>query len=416
MKKNFYLYLFAGVFLAGCSSSDVETTYEKEVLQHRQMPINFSTFLGSNAITRSGETGTITDDALKASASKGFGVFAYYTDNEKYNATTSVINFMYNEQVKYKNGNWTYDPIKYWPNEYGTDAISTNVDYLSFQAYAPWVGKEDGTNIWLGGLTEGATPSVEVGITGFTNSDGSSTDNTVTGDVYVNYNVASDPANSVDLLYATNAVTEYNVTTPNDGLMNMTKQPVNTPVTFKFAHALSRLGVKIRAVVNKTADEDSNLDNHSTIILNSITIQSNAMGKQGKLNLRTGDWTVTGQNYSLNIEGSNIKLSGTNKNEVTTTYQDVMGSDKFFMFIPTGESTTYNVTVDYTVTTEDIALVTGKSVVNNRITKSLTFTPEKSKAYNLNLLIGLTSVELKGEVTDWANTSTSAEIWLPINQ
>ena len=416
MKKSFYLSLFAGVLLAACSSSDMESTFESEVLQHRQMPVDFNTFLGSNASTRSGATGILTSTELEKATSKGFGVFAYYTDNTTYNATSSLVNFMYNEQVKYETSKWTYTPLKYWPNEYGTNAVSTQVDYLSFQAYAPWVGVEDGTNVWQGGLTEGTIPE-EVGITGFSNSDGSKTDNTVTGDVYVNYTVASDPTNSVDLLYATNANTAYNVTTPNDGLLNMTKQPVNTPVTFKFAHALSRLGVKIRAVVDKTTDADSDLATGSTIVLNSITIQSDAMGKQGKLNLRTGEWTVTGEDYSLIIEGANIKLSGTNENEVTTSYQEVMGADKYFMFIPTNAaSTTFNVTVDYTVTTNDIALVTGKSVVNNRITNTLTFTPEKSKAYNLNVLIGLTSVVVQGEVSNWDNTPASSEIWVPINR
>ena len=46
---------------------------------------------------------------------------------------------MYNEQVTYTGTVWTYEPVKYWPNEYGDGATSDDVDKVSFFAYAPWV-------------------------------------------------------------------------------------------------------------------------------------------------------------------------------------------------------------------------------------------------------------------------------------
>lgn len=96
------------------------------------------------------------------------------------------------------------------------------------------------------------------------------------------------------------------------------------------------------------------------------------------------------------------------------------------MLIPTpGTIGTFDVTIDYDVVTTDAALNGGKSTVNNVITKQITlntpstFSPGvagfiNNKAYNLKLILGLTSVKLDAEVADW-EVDGSTPVDLPRN-
>lgn len=64
-------------------------------------------------------------------AGQSIGVYAYYHDNTTWSAV-AVPNFMWNQQATCleKGGNFTYSPLKYWPNE--------SEDKLSFIAYFPY--------------------------------------------------------------------------------------------------------------------------------------------------------------------------------------------------------------------------------------------------------------------------------------
>lgn len=64
-------------------------------------------------------------------AGQSIGVYAYYHDNTTWSAA-AVPNFMWNQQATCleKGGNFSYSPLKYWPNE--------SEDKLSFIAYFPY--------------------------------------------------------------------------------------------------------------------------------------------------------------------------------------------------------------------------------------------------------------------------------------
>lgn len=413
MKKIMFFSLLTGAMLAGCSSSDLETTYEKEVLQHREIPVEFNTFLGNSANTRAGETGILTTAALQAS-SNGFGVFAYYTNGTGYSASATP-NFMYNEQVKYNTTttNWEYAPIKYWPNEFSTTAtdgvpVDGNLDKLTFFAYAPWVGKTDNTNAVL----------ADMGTSGITNFSA----NNAAGDPTVTYTVAKDADDSVDLLWATN-----NSLAPAT-LMDMTKPAVNTKVQFTFGHALSRLGMKIRSVVDETSKTGNKaLDASTTIYLSKITVKNTTLKDEATLNLHTGAWTAAagGNDTELIVQGDDIALAD---KKVTTTLTDVLNgtttpATKYFMFIPSGNAASdFEVTVEYTVETVDPALagtVTSGSngiKIDNKIKNTVNFLPQAGKAYNLDILIGVTSVKVEATVTDWDDDPTERNVWVPVNK
>lgn len=132
MKKSFLILATAALF-AACSNEKA-LTIEQPIAQQQanDNAVIFDAYL-NRTLTRAGATGEQTTTTLQTS---GFGVFGYYTNNEAYSQYATP-NFMYNQKVE--GASWTYSPVKYWPNEYGTDAKSDDVDKVTFFAYAPYV-------------------------------------------------------------------------------------------------------------------------------------------------------------------------------------------------------------------------------------------------------------------------------------
>jgi len=187
--KKIYLFAAAAALLTACSSEELSNS---EVAQQNnaETPVAFSIYTPRN-VTRAGQAGEITTASLKTGDHKaGFGVFGYFTDNGTY-SETSTPNFMYNQQVKWNDGKsaWMYEPVKYWPNEYGNAATSDDVDRVTFFAYAPWTPVSPATGVPTAGVTED-----ERNITAMTK-------NTATGDPIIKYVVDPDGLTSVDLLW-----------------------------------------------------------------------------------------------------------------------------------------------------------------------------------------------------------------------
>ena len=178
MKKYFYLFAAATtMMLTACTTDNVNDVVQNNV--KAPQAIAFDTYTSGITRAANGTTGVMTTTTLQTS---GFGVFAQ--QNAAYAASTGA-NFMYNQAVSMTSGAWSYTPLKYWPNETGNDtgasntATSTDVEKLSFFAYAPYVA--DAT---------AGTP----GITGMSA-------NTATTDPSITYTVATKPSESVDLLW-----------------------------------------------------------------------------------------------------------------------------------------------------------------------------------------------------------------------
>jgi len=261
MKKLFIFAASAALF-AACSQSDdlALGTAQQAQAQVEETPVAFDIYVGKST-TRAGVAGDITSDAteasLKSNATKagkaGFGVFGYYTNDEAYTQLATP-NFMYNQQVKYDGTSaWTYSPVKYWPNEFGSEASSNFKDYLSFFAYAPYVDVDPVTGLAAKGTASTDTEvldevgfgtkkalydaKIKTGADPLDNWVGSSdhvsekaaqntavtnwinnyiaqslakarsanivgvSKNTVTGDPFVKYVATLDPTNAVDLLW-----------------------------------------------------------------------------------------------------------------------------------------------------------------------------------------------------------------------
>ncbi|MBQ5530254.1 MAG: fimbrillin family protein [Bacteroidales bacterium] len=188
------LTLFAGV-----ACNEIERPEEKMV------PISFSAAVLDGIATRA--TGMIGDDASLQSG--GFGVFGCYTGLHNYSESDANSSFMYNQELEWVSGDahWEYNPVKYWPGEEGHK--------VSFFAYAPY-SECDGT---------GCIPSC--------------VRYQETADPWVMYRIAEDPAQQVDLLYAT-------------PLLDQTKMAVNERLEFTFKHALACVGDNVTISTSAT--------------------------------------------------------------------------------------------------------------------------------------------------------------------
>lgn len=431
MKQKFFIGSLAVLALmASCSSSNDDLN--GGATQENNIPLTFSSYLGKTATSRAGAAGTITTDGANSTTSlqtEGFGLFATYTDNATYTAATGP-NFMYNTKVS--GADWTYSPLRYWPNETGTDgngATSEGKDRLTFFAYAPYVTPNDNGTGTITGATEGITA-----LTG----------NAATTDPKVTYVVAATPEKSVDLLWGVvlAGTTKWSNVSGTDvdvaeGLpyLNLIKPNTTQKVNFNFRHALAKLGLKVVGAFD--AVTGGTKDANTKITVASVTIEGTGFKKTAVLNLNNttanvplwedvkdaGDIKLTVSDANLN---SNIKDSGKDEAQtaagVTETAQDLLNSDatsaqKAFMIIPSSATNkSLNVTIDYYVNTTDASLSKGYSRVENKITKTITgFAPEAGKNYTLLLSLGMTSVKVSATVSAWDSTDNSTTVDLPIN-
>lgn len=261
-KKALFFASVAALALAACNKSEVSAPDVTAEAQKGDVALNFGAYLGRGVATKSGLGGILDNDGSSGLEGanlpeQGFGVFAYYNDGEPY-SETSKPDFMYNTKVSSDDSGttWTYSPLRYWPNEFGNNAISEDVDRLSFFAYAPYVPVNPKTGVVVEGA--GIVYDKDGGIVGMTrNSD--------SGDPFVKYIVSFDTYKSVDLCWGV-ATSDFDATvdgaTFNDveadnPYINVVKPTVTSKIDFRFRHALAALNIQIDADFDETDHSDS---------------------------------------------------------------------------------------------------------------------------------------------------------------
>ena len=145
------------------------------------------------------------------------GVYGFYHDGTTWAAETAagtnIADFMYHTALtKQSDGSWTYSPIKYWPNEYGTGANSDNVDKLSFWGYYP--RNASGLNLYKSGTT-------------------TAYDNNTNGLPKAVFTQAENPADQVDLMFTAPLRDLYRNDAEHHG------QLTDGEVSLVFKHALA---------------------------------------------------------------------------------------------------------------------------------------------------------------------------------
>ena len=200
-RKTYGILAAALLLLSACAKVSDDRSGE-------QMPVTFSTY-GLRP------TGTKADASYVApgadfAAGSVVGLYGFYHDDSDWDGESAedinIPDFMYHTALtKQDDGTWTYSPIKYWPNEYGAEATSENIDRLSFWGYYP--REAAGLNLYKPGTT-------------------TAYDNNTNGIPKATFTVNSDISQQVDLLFS---LPEKDLTKPG----------INESVQLKFRHALS---------------------------------------------------------------------------------------------------------------------------------------------------------------------------------
>lgn len=471
MKK---IFLFAAAALmTACSSSDSLNDSQNTARQNTEPgAVGFEAYT-QRATTRAGQADVMTLDKLKAEESLGggFGVFAYYTNNNEYEQSR-LPDFFYNQKVLWDETNtyWYYEPVKYWPNEYGNNANSDDNDKVSYFAYAPYVNVTAAS----GKVIKNQSSDDQWGITGMSR-------NSVAGDPLIKYIANFETGKNVDLMWGVcddpqwAVVQGGTVQQINEGVKGLPWLNVERPriantqealsdnqrLRFTFKHALAQLSVNIDAFVDGYNAANA-LANGTKIYVRQISFTGFAM--KGALNLNNTDpntalWmdyngtgeieTGTpvviydgrkdGKEGTAGADATNEKQRGLNPNVisnyveasgdgnttpgVTNAAQSLFETSSPVMVIPTGED--MEVEIVYDVETADPNLSTnlsdGKtkgSSIENRISKTVSFGAngmQNGKHYTLNLHLGMNSVKFDAAVTDWQEAGDKPEADLPLN-
>lgn len=181
-----------------------------------------------------------------------------------------------------------------------------------------------------------------------------------------------------------------------------------------------------------------NIDSNTKITIEKIEIKG-TFAPSGTLNLNNTEankalWTpATAAETTLTIPNTDMAASLKATVNGETSFPSITGVTNanvnvftgaapaktdatYYTFIPTTTSTTLNVKITYYVTTQDAKLDGGLSCVKNVIDKDITFTGGFACGlnYNLNIVLGMTTVKLEATVSDWADPS-NVDIDLPVN-
>jgi len=294
--KKLFLFVAAAAAFAACSETDVldQAVVNQQAIEN-DGAVKFDVY-AQRGITRGGGwTGDLTNKNI---GKNGFGVFAFYTDNEKYSSSAKP-NFMYNQKVWLEGDAeatfgslWKYEPVKYWPNEYGNAAVSDAIDYVTFFSYAPWTQVEPTTGkivVNQDSLTAfvnraiAANPSANQDSLEQVYIKNQQTKNIISvnsngtqGDPIVKYVVDTDPGTSVDLLWGVAAQQADSLYTPIDGKLGSEKanadveivpglpfvdlvkpnNPASDRLVFNLKHALA----KVKFTIDYIADQPTPLE------------------------------------------------------------------------------------------------------------------------------------------------------------
>jgi len=472
MKKIYFLSALTAAMLASCSSIDDagpsgSVSQKGDPVATGDIPVVFNAYT-SRGVSRSGVPGEVTTSGLKSISGNlgkaGFGVFGYYTDSEDY-AGASQPNFMYNQQVAWNGQSFDYTPLRYWPNEHGSNAASEDVDRISFFAYAPFVDAQPETG-WVDDPDN--EDAARYGITGFSR-------NTATGDPIVKYVSSFEASKTVDLCWGVYDPTNAgNWKTFNsdaqvisgDGLpwLNVQRaKTVDQRLTFTFKHALAQLNILVDAYVDGNSADYAlgQYQNHAADGKTKIYVRSIAMtgiASRGALNLNNvkastplwmnyqgTDWMESGQKvtvYDGRHDGSEGTVGAADANEyplglnsaiisndnnttvgVTNEPRNLFGSGSVYV-IPTGEAMKMTITYDVETQVDDLVtlLSDGKtpgSRVQNCITKDILVPAgalklEGGKKYTIGLHLGLNSVKFDAAVDEWPEDAEEAKGDLPL--
>lgn len=348
MDKKFFMGIaaMAALTLVSCSSDDLNSLSDNS---SKNEAISFDGYCGRSAVAVNGSRGSVVDIQALQESTEGFGVFGNNYSSTAEGTPAYGNSLFKNQQVTYDKtkSKWTYSPLRFWPTQ----------GHIDFFAYAPY--------------------------------DSKYADIVMKDNQKLTFIVNSIIENQKDLLYA-NAVGQTKGSISSTG----------NKVKFQFAHALSKLGYKVKL----SGDYSSN----ATFNLTKITLAGSPDGAtkafytSGKIDLSKANtasdlwsgYATDRQNFdwfsgTSTVTGTVLKHPNENRAE-----------NKDYLFVipqkfKTGTDKLY-VIVTYTITYKNDT----QNPITNTVYKQLSNDFEPGKAYMINLTLGL-PIEFDATVTDW---------------
>ncbi len=390
MRNSFILsaMAFAALTMVGCAQDDV--VHESPSVNNA---IQFGTYIGRAAQTRA----SVVD--LDVVRTGGFGVFAFYTGLDKFDSYTGTTpNFMNNQEVTWQadpddanTGTWTYTPVKYWPNN--------EDDKVSFFAYAPY----DSNQTWNNFINESENQSE------------------------IKFEVAPQVKDQKDFLWSK---------TPQ---IDKTKQNITEEIKFDFGHALARIGFSLAGAFDQV-NAGGEIDKNTVITVRKVMLHDDsnwnysgldtteepgggAFYKDGYLDLTssTGEgpaWSSIHSGYqNLSWDQDDFAENGNIINKDSDLPKQLNSNEAYAMVIPQefNNGSKLYVYIEYEVETTDTN-VGNNSKITNYISKEVNLEKlEAGKAYTLNLVLGMTTVKLSTDITDWDPSTEDVDVDLPEN-
>lgn len=372
MKKSLFtgFIALAALTMTSCSND------ENMVSIPQDNAIEFGTYVGRDAQTR----GVVLNDANLSD----FGVYAFYTSNEKW-TDAATPNFMYNQEVERTSTSWTYSPKKYWPTK-------NTFEYISFFAFAPFHN---------GGDNGIAVKSA----------------NTDTGTPTLTYTINTDKLNLLADFTADVIMDE------SKGLAGANPDNSDQEVTFDFKHELTRLGITAkldRAAFDGTADKTK--VNIKQIDFTGSGFATEATYKFANVSNAKGAWTYTAAASPLNVVAGATGSVLANNNKTPYWIDDYTQSgfllenaveknifvdDNYLFLIPptadgTSASNKVAMRIHYDIVTHDTKLSNNHSVTS--AVKEIEVPVgllKQGKAYNFVLTFNLNEIVFDASVVGW---------------
>lgn len=371
MKKLFILAsVFLAVVITGC-------TKDEKWNENPDNAIRFSTT--AERQTRA----TVTDNTKIKSAS--IGLFAYHTGSTPWQSyTLTTPNFMSNQEIKYTEQEWTYSPVKYWPN--------TGGDKVSFFGYWPY---DVSTTV-----SSGALPVLQ-----FTQEV---EDAGKMKDFLVSILLDKEKQSGKVVLPFNHVLTRLNFSAKID--RNLGGDNATTGI---FIKGLRILGTADYIPSGYTSANASGVNSDSRFFKKAnYTLKkdgSNGWGNHSEAVTQPLDLTpianISSQTFG-EYTSQSVALSGSG-----STVPLLKSNEYVFLIPPYGKegikaTTDVRIQLDYEIVTKDDKLTPKYSITKTSATISLPVgTLIEGKAYNFIFTIGLTQIDVDGKVAPWEDES-----------
>jgi len=318
--------------------------------QGHEQVIDFSAFFAQDATKAEGEKTAF------AANKDSIGVFACYTGDLEYDLTSVTPDFMFNQDVTYDGSDWTYSPVKYWPN-------NSPVEHISFFSYYPYISSEKALK-------------AKDGIIGFSKSYAK-------GDPWLVYKLPKNaPSAQIDLMYGT-----PQINTTKQGV----QQSLNQKVQFTLKHALACIADEVTVQMSEALY--NKMHNDLDISITGLKIEYSNLTTKARLVLNSGEepnWKevisgelLTSRTYTSQVITDKTFSKNAEENPAAMTIDSGHGLFYIPLQIAGQPRPQAEITLSYTVT----GVGTNGSFTDT-VVKVLEFAPGKaSKKQNLALTL-----------------------------